>query len=214
MLRLAIPKGSLEPNTRRLLELSGLPLEDERGYRARAGDLAEAIILRAREIPDYVARGYFDAGITGNDLVLESGARVEQVLELGYSKKATAGYRLAFAVAADSPIRTVRDLKGKRLATEYPELAKRWLARRGVKAEVLYSHGATEAKVPWLADAILEIVDTGESLRKNGLRELEEVLRGQAVLVANPRAMRERRDEMRVLRERLAEGAKRMRARA
>ena len=136
----------------------------------------------------YVEDGVFDAGITGKDWVLETGADVVTVADLIYSKQSMRPVRWVLAVAEDSDIRSVQDLQGKRIATEVVNLTRRWLAERGVEAEVEFSWGATEAKCPELVDAIVEVTETGASLRANRLRILEVLMESNTQLIANKQA--------------------------
>jgi ATP phosphoribosyltransferase len=158
-------------------------------YRARIDDprVSEVRILRPQEIPVYVAEGLFDLGITGRDWVEETGAEVVSLGELAYSKTSTNAIRLVLAVAGDSEVANVSELPaGARVSTEYPELTRRWLEKHGVQAEVNLSYGATEAKVPEIADAVVEITETGRALRAAGLRVVDTVLVSRTELVANP----------------------------
>jgi ATP phosphoribosyltransferase len=158
-------------------------------YRARIDDprVSEVRILRPQEIPVYVAEGLFDLGITGRDWVEETGAEVVSLGELAYSKTSSNAIRLVLAVAGDSEVSDVSELPaGARVSTEYPELTRRWLEKHGVQAEVNLSYGATEAKVPEIADAVVEITETGRALRAAGLRVVDTVLVSRTELVANP----------------------------
>ncbi|MGA2037128.1 MAG: ATP phosphoribosyltransferase [Acidimicrobiales bacterium] len=191
MLRLVLPKGSLEAATLDLFAAADLTVV--RGsnvdYRARIDDprVEEVRILRPQEIPVYVAEGLFDLGITGRDWIEETGAEVVSLGELGYSKTSANPIRLVLAVARDSEVTSVSDLPaGARVSTEYPALTRRWLERHEVLAEVSLSYGATEAKVPEIADAVVEITETGRALRTAGLRIVDTVLVSRTELVANP----------------------------
>jgi len=158
-------------------------------YRATIDDprVAEVHILRPQEIPVYVAEGLFDLGVTGRDWVEETGADVVSLGELQYSKVTTEPVKVVLAVAGDSLVQTVEDLPaGCRVSTEYPRLTKRFLAERGVEAEVRFSFGATEAKIPDIADAVVEITETGRALRAAGLRVIETLLLSYTELIANP----------------------------
>jgi ATP phosphoribosyltransferase len=190
MLRLVLPKGSLERATLELFESADLRVvrSSDVDYRASVRDhrISDVRILRPQEIPNYVAAGLFDLGITGRDWVEETGAEVVSLGELAYSKATSQPIRIVLAVAEGSPWRSVKDLpEGVRVSTEYPRLTERFLLANGVKAEVLLSYGATEAKVPEIADAVVELTETGRALRAAGLRVLDTVLVSHTELVAN-----------------------------
>jgi ATP phosphoribosyltransferase len=193
VLRLVLPKGSLEKATLDLFEAADLAVvrSSEVDYRARIEDprVAEVRILRPQEIPRYVADGLFDLGITGRDWIEETGAEVVSLGQLAYSKRTANPIRVVLAVAESSPVTRVEDLpEGVKVATEYPELTRRFLEAHGVKAEVRLSYGATEAKVPDIADAVVEITETGRALRAAGLRIVDTLLVSHTELVANPDA--------------------------
>jgi ATP phosphoribosyltransferase len=147
-------------------------------------------MFRAQEIPRYVGDGHFDAGISGQDLVAESGADVTEIATFRYARSGFGKIRLVLAVPNDSAIRSVRDLEGKRIATEDVNLTTRFLKAHGVKADVEFSWGATEAKPPELVDAIVERTETGSSLRANNLRIVAEIMTSVTVLIANRDALR------------------------
>lgn len=196
MLRLVLPKGSLERATLELFEAADLAVSrsSEVDYRASIKDhrISEVRILRPQEIPHYVADGLFDVGITGRDWVEETGAQVVSLGELAYSKATSQPIRVVLAVGEGSPWRSVKDLPaGVRVSTEYPRLTERYLAANGVKADVALSYGATEAKVPEIADAVVEITETGRALKAAGLRIMGTVLVSYTELVANPAARRD-----------------------
>ncbi|HXW80651.1 MAG TPA: ATP phosphoribosyltransferase [Acidimicrobiales bacterium] len=191
MLRLVLPKGSLERATIELFEVADLAVSrsSDVDYRASVKDhrISEVRILRPQEIPRYVADGLFDIGITGRDWVEETGAEVVSLGELAYSKATSQPIQVVLAVAAGSPWESVRDMPdGVRVSTEYPLLTERFLAKNGVRADVVLSYGATEAKVPEIADAVVEITETGRALKAAGLRILETVLVSYTELIANP----------------------------
>ncbi len=194
MLRLVLPKGSLERATLELFEAADLAVAraSDVDYRASISDprVSEVRILRPQEIPVYVSEGLFDLGITGRDWIEERGADVVSLGELAYSKATANPIRVVLAVAEASPFRTLGDLSGHtvRVSTEYPELTRRTLAAHGVDAEVSLSYGATEAKVPDIADCVVEITETGRALRAAGLRIVETLLVSRTELVANPTA--------------------------
>lgn len=191
MLRLVLPKGSLEQATFELFAAADLAVRraSDVAYRASIDDprIEEVHILRPQEIPVYVAEGLFDLGVTGRDWVQETGADVVSLGELQYSKATSEPVKVVLAVAADSPVGKVEDLPdGCRVATEYPQLTERFLRERGVEAEVRFSFGATEAKVPDVADAVVEITETGRALRAAGLRIVDTLLISYTELIANP----------------------------
>ncbi len=193
MLRLVLPKGSLERQTLELFASADLAVVrgSEVDYRASIDDprIEEVRILRPQEIPLYVAEGLFDLGVTGWDWVEETQSPVVSVGRLGYSKNSSRPIRLVLAVAEDSPVRSVTDLPpGCKVSTEYPELTGRFLAERGIKADVRISYGATEAKVPDIADAVVEITETGRALKAAGLRVIDTLLHSHTELIANPLA--------------------------
>jgi ATP phosphoribosyltransferase len=191
VLRLVLPKGSLEAATMTLFSDADLAVKrsSDVDYRATIDDprVEEVRILRPQEIPRYVADGMFDIGITGRDWVEETGAEVVTIGELGYSKRSTDPIRVVLCVAQDSTVQKISDLpEGSRVSTEYPELSRRALEKAGVHADVRISYGATEAKVPEIADAVVEITETGKALRAAGLRIVETILVSRTELIANP----------------------------
>jgi ATP phosphoribosyltransferase len=193
MLRLALPKGSLEAATLQLFADADLTVRrsSEVDYSATIDDerVAHVRILRPQEIPTYVAEGLFDLGITGRDWIEETGAGVESLGELKYSKATSLPIRVVLAVANESPIAKVEDLPDScRVATEYPRLTERYLEERGVRAEVRFSYGATEAKIPDIADAVVEITETGRAIRAAGLRIVATLLVSHTELIANREA--------------------------
>ena len=189
MLSLVLPKGSLEKATLELFDAADLTVlrTSDRDYHASIDDprIDRVSILRPQEIPTYVERGLFDLGITGRDLITEAGAEVVSLGELQYSKATSNPARIVLAVPHEAPWQAVSDLPdGIRISTEYPELTRRFLDEHGVKAVVIRSFGATEAKVPDIVDAIVDLTETGSSLRKNGLRILDTLLTSYTELVA------------------------------
>src|SRR5579872_6615964 len=181
MLRLVLPKGSLERATLELFADADLAVSrrSEVDYRAQIDDprVDEVRILRPQEIPVYVAEGTFDIGITGRDWIEETGAEVLSLGELGYSKTTSAPIKVVLAVADGSAVRAIEDLPaGASVSPEYPELTRRALEKRGVHADIRLSYGATEAKVPDIADAVVEITETGRALGAAGLRIVETLL--------------------------------------
>lgn len=191
MLRLVLPKGSLEAATLDLFEAADLRVRRSSSvaYRASIADprIAEVRILRPQEIPTYVAEGLFDFGITGRDWVEETSSEVVSLGELHYSKVSTDPVRIVLAVPDDSPVQRMEDLpNGVRVSSEYPELTRRFFAERGIEADVRLSYGATEAKVPDIVDAIVDITETGRALRAAGLRIVDTLLVSWTELIANP----------------------------
>jgi len=186
-LRLGLPKGSLQESTMELFRKAGFRIyPGERSYFPACDDEElEIVLVRSQEMPVYVADGVFDAGLTGYDWICETGAKVKEVCELVYAKSGFRPVRWVIAVPKDSPVRSVKNLRGKRIATELVGVVKKYLARKGVKAQVEFSWGATEAKAPLLADAIVELTETGSSLRANNLRIVEEVLSSTTRFIAN-----------------------------
>ena len=169
MLRLVLPKGSLEQATLQLFEDADLSVQrsSDVDYRATIDDprVVDVTILRPQEIPRYVAQGLFDVGITGRDWIEETSSEVVTLTELHYSKATASPIRMVLAVGGDASYRRVSDLPaGVRVHTEYPELTRRFLEKHGVDAEVSLSYGATEAKIPEIADAVVEITETGRAL--------------------------------------------------
>jgi len=200
VLRLVLPKGSLEKATLDLFADADLTVNRSSSvdYRASIDDprIADVRILRPQEIPLYVADGLFDIGITGRDWIEERGSEVTTLGALQYSKATANPIRVVLAVPADSPVTSVADLAASatggggalRVSTEYPELTRRYLETHGVAAEVSLSYGATEAKVPDIADCVVEITETGRALRAAGLKIVETLLVSHTELIANPAA--------------------------
>jgi ATP phosphoribosyltransferase len=186
-LRLGIPKGSLQDATVQLFAKAGWRISiNSRSYFPGVDDPEiECMLVRAQEMARYVETGALDAGITGRDWVSETGADVAEIGELLYSKQSLAAVRWVLAVPEDGPIQSVKDLEGKVIATEVVNLTKKYLARHNVSARVEFSWGATEVKVPQLADAIVEVTETGSSLRANRLRIVDTVLESRTVFIAN-----------------------------
>jgi ATP phosphoribosyltransferase len=191
MLRLVLPKGSLEKATMQLFADADLAVSrgSDVEYRGTIDDprVDDVRILRPQEIPLYVADGLFDLGITGRDWIEETGADVLSLGTLAYSKATANPIRVVLAVARDSAVTQVSDLPaGSRVSTEYPELTRRLLEKQGVRAEIRLSYGATEAKIPDIADAVVEITETGRALAAAGLRIVGTLLESCTELIANP----------------------------
>jgi ATP phosphoribosyltransferase len=193
LLSLVLPKGSLERATLDLFDAADLTVHrsSDRDYHASIDDprIERVRFLRPQEIPSYIEQGLFDFGITGRDWITETGADVASLGELQYSKATSDPVRVVLAVPAAAPWASAADLpEGVRVSTEFPALTKQYLDAAGVKAVVIPSYGATEAKVPDIVDAIVDLTETGSSLRKNGLRILDTLLTSYTELVANPAA--------------------------
>jgi ATP phosphoribosyltransferase len=191
VLKLVLPKGSLEKATVELFEAADLQVirSSAVDYRASVDDprIDEVRILRPQEIPRYVAEGLFDLGITGRDWIEETASEVISLGELRYSKASARPIRVVVAVAGDSPVQRVEDLPdGVRVSTEYPEVTRRFFEKRGIGADIRLSYGATEAKIPDIVDCIVEITETGRALRAAGLREIDVILESYTELIANP----------------------------
>jgi ATP phosphoribosyltransferase len=187
---LGLPKGSLEEATFGMMAKAGFRVKaSSRSYVPEVDDPEiSARLLRAQEISHYVELGMLDAGITGHDWVLENGADVVEVAELLYAKQGYRPVRWVVAVPENSPIQSAKDLQGKRIATEAVGLTRRYLAQHGVTAEVEFSWGATEIKTPEFVDAIVELTETGSSLRAHKLRIVDTVLQSTTRLIANKKA--------------------------
>jgi ATP phosphoribosyltransferase len=193
VLSLVLPKGSLEKATMQLFDAADLTVRraSDRDYRASIDDprIDRVRVLRPQEIPTYLEQGLFDLGITGRDWITETDADVVSLGELQYSKATSNPVRVIMAVPEDAPWQSVSDLpEGVRISTEFPAMTKRFLDKHGVKAKVVPSYGATEAKVPDIVDAIVDLTETGSSLRKNGLRILDTLLTSYTELVASAQA--------------------------
>ncbi|TWT62564.1 ATP phosphoribosyltransferase [Rubinisphaera italica] len=190
LLKLGIPAGSLQEATAELFRKAGYNIKfSSRSYFPSIDDdEIECLSIRAQEMARYVQQGILDAGITGHDWVVETGADVHEVCELVFSKVSRRPVRWVLAVPNDSDIKSVKDLEGKRIATEAVGLTKMYLEKHGVNADVEFSWGATEVKPPRLVDAIVEVTETGSSLRANNLRIVDEVLESTTRLIANKNA--------------------------
>jgi ATP phosphoribosyltransferase len=190
VLKLGIPAGSLQEATARLFARAGyLITYTSRSYYPAIDDPEiQCTLIRAQEMPRYVEDGSLDCGLTGYDWILENDAKVQEVAELVFSKVSRRPVRWVLAVPNDSPVRSPKDLQGKRIATEVVNLTRRWLAERGVTAHVEFSWGATEVKPPRLADAIVEVTETGSSLKANNLRIVEDLLQSTTRFIANHQA--------------------------
>ena len=187
ILKLGIPKGSLENATIDLFRRAGFQITvNSRSYFPAIDDPnIECMLIRAQEMARYVEDGVLDAGLTGLDWIAETGANVHPITDLVYAKQSFGRVRWVLAVPEQSAVRSVKDLEGKIIATELVETTKRYLAANGVTAKVEFSWGATEVKPPILADAIVEVTETGSSLRANNLRIVETVLESNTQFIAN-----------------------------
>jgi ATP phosphoribosyltransferase len=187
ILKLGIPKGSLENATIDLFRRAGFQITvNSRSYFPAIDDPnIECMLIRAQEMARYVEDGVLDAGLTGLDWIAETGANVQPITDLVYAKQSFGRVRWVLAVPEQSEVRSVKDLEGKIIATELVETTKRYLAANGVTAKVEFSWGATEVKPPILADAIVEVTETGSSLRANNLRIVETVLESNTQFIAN-----------------------------
>ncbi len=193
-LKLGLPKGSLEEATIELFRRAGFQINtSSRSYFPTTDDAElKCMLIRSQEMSRYVADDVLDAGLCGHDWVVENQSDVIELAELDYSKATDTKARWVLCVPEDSPVKTVKDLKGKRIATELVGVTKRYLAKHGVKAEVEFSWGATEVKCPELADAIVEITETGSSLKANKLRIVETVLESNTRFVVNKAAWKDK----------------------
>jgi len=193
VLNIGLPKGSLQDSTLHLFRKAGFTINvGSRSYVPAIDDPElSGLLIRAQEMARYVQDGILDVGLTGRDWVLEQNARVKEVCPLLYARGGLRPVRWVVAVPNDSPIKAVRDLQGKRIATELVQYTKRYLKEKGIEAQVEFSWGATEVKAPRLADAIVELTETGSSLRANNLRIVETILESTTVLIANREAWKE-----------------------
>ena len=190
MLKIVLPKGSLETATLALFDAADLTVVRSSSveYKASIDDprVESVRILRPQEIASYVQEGLFDLGITGRDWIEETSSDVVSLGELRYSKATSQPVRVVVAVADSSPAQSAKDLKdGIRVTTEYPEMTRRYFAERGIKADIRLSYGASEAKIPEIADCVVDITETGRALRASGLRIIDTVLTSYTELIAN-----------------------------
>jgi ATP phosphoribosyltransferase len=189
MITIALPKGSLESQTLQLFREADLEVKrTDRDYNPRIDDqrIGKVKILRPQEIPTYVERGYFDVGISGLDWVRETGSDVVEVANLSYSKTGEGNVRIVVAVHHDEPIQTVAQIRqNSRVTTEYPELTKKFFSSLGIPVQLFHSFGASEAKVPDLMDVVVDLTETGLTLRRNGLKIIGEIMESYTVIIAN-----------------------------
>ena len=193
VLKLGLPKGRLQESTFSLFQKAGYGISvSSRSYFPTVeDDELKIMLVRAQEMARYVELGTFDAGLTGKDWIIETNSNVTEVAELVYAKQSMRPVRWVLAVQEDSEFKTVRDLHGKRISTEVVNITKQYLQRNGVEASVEFSWGATEVKVPELADAIVEVTETGSSLRANHLRVIDTVLQSSTRFIANNEAYKD-----------------------
>ncbi len=193
-LKIGLPKGSLQEPTLELFDKAGYQISGaSRSYRPMIDDPEiEIRLLRAQEIGRYVDHGFLDCGITGRDWVAENQAEVEVLCDLQYSRATSNPTRWVLAVPEDSPYKSVKDLQGKRIATEATGLVERYLEEHGVEAEVEFSWGATEVKVPELVDAIVDITETGSSLRANNLRIMDTLMESYPQFISNTESFKDK----------------------
>jgi len=194
ILKFGLPKGSLQESTLKLFRKAGYQISlSPRSYYPVFDDTEiEAMLVRAQEMAKYVEDGVLDAGITGKDWILEQKADVYEVAKLTYAKEGLRPVKWVIAVPNDSKIKTIKDLEGKRIATELVGYTKRYLKSKGIKAQVDFSWGATEVKPPYLADAIVELTETGASLKTNNLRIVETILISSTCFIANKKSWQDK----------------------
>ena len=209
MLKLVIPKGSLEKATFELFEAADLKVlrGSDREYRGSIEDprIDSVAILRPQEIPMYVEDGFFDIGVTGEDWIAETGVDVVKVTSLNYSKATDRPVKIVLAVPRDGGIQRPEDIKpGSRISTEFPNLTKAYFEKLGIPVRIFLSYGATEAKVPEIVDAIVDLTETGSTLRRHGMEILDVLLESRTQLIAHPAvyedpAKRQAIDELKIL---------------
>ena len=193
MLKLVVPKGSLEKATFDLFEAADLKIAraSDREYRGQVNDprIDSVAILRPQEIPTYVEDGFFDVGVTGEDWIAETGAQVVKVTALEYSKQTDLPVKIVLAVPRDAGITRAEDIKpGARISTEFPNLTKSYFEKLGIPVTVFLSYGATEAKVPEIVDAIVDLTETGSTLRRHGMEIVDVLMESRTQLIANATA--------------------------
>ncbi len=193
-LKLGIPKGSLQESTIKLFKKAGfnITLNGKSYFPSIDDDEIECMLIRAQEMSRYVENGVLDAGLTGKDWVLENNSNVREIANLVYAKQGLGRVKWVLAVPNDSKIKSIKDLEGKKIATEAVNLTKKYLKKNNVNADVEFSWGATEVKPPKLADAIVEVTETGSSLRANNLKIIDTILESTTRLIANNSAMKDK----------------------
>lgn len=194
VLKLGLPKGSLQESTMKLFRKAGYHISvSSRSYYPECDDPEiQSMLIRAQEMAGYVENGVIDCGLTGKDWILEQGASVHEVTELIYAKEGLRPVKWVLAVPNDSKIKRLKDVHGKRIATELVGYTKKYLKKRGIKANVDFSWGATEVKPPHLADAIVELTETGSSLKANNLRVVETLFESSTRFIANKKAWKDK----------------------
>ncbi len=189
MINIALPKGSLEEQTLQLFKEADLEVRrTDRDYNPKINDsrIGKVKILRPQEIPAYIEMGYFDIGISGLDWIHESGAQVKEVAELNYSKTGPGTVRIVIAVHQDEPISNVREIRpDSRITTEYPKITAKFFEDLGISVRLFPSYGASEAKVPDLMDVVVDLTETGTTLRKNGLKIIGQIMESYTTIIAN-----------------------------
>jgi len=194
MINIALPKGSLEEQTLLLFREADLEVKrSDRDYNPVIADsrIAKVKILRPQEIPGFVERGFFDIGISGLDWVKESGAHVREMARLNYSKTGEGTVKIVVAVHRDEPIEDAKDIRpGSRVTTEYPELTREFFDRLGIPVQLFHSFGASEAKVPDLMDVVVDLTETGTTLRRNGLKIIGQIMESYTMIIANEESYR------------------------
>lgn len=192
MLRIALPKGSLEAPTLELFAQADLEVKGaSRGYNPTIDDprIDQVKILRPQEIPQYVSEGYFDLGISGHDCISESEADVIEIAEMPYGRQQMGTLKMIIAVPEDSPIQSPQDIPaGSRITTEFPNVTKKYFTGLGIDVKIYYSYGATEAKVPEIMDVIVDLTETGATIRKNNLKIIGQILESSTRLITNQSA--------------------------
>jgi ATP phosphoribosyltransferase len=195
MIDIALPKGSLEEQTLLLFKQADLEIKKtDREYNPTVKDprIRKVKILRPQEIPKYIEEGYFDLGISGKDWVIESDADVVEIADMFYSKMGEGIVKIVIAVPNEKEIKSAKDIKpGSRVSTEYPNLTKKFFDNLGIPVDLRYSYGATEAKVPELVDVIVDLTETGSTLRKNGLKIVDVILESNTKLIANKKSWKD-----------------------
>lgn len=194
ILKIGLPKGSLQESTLKLFRKAGyhITLSSRSYYPTFDDPEIKALLIRAQELARYVEAGILDCGLTGKDWIMEQNAEVREIEELIYAKEGLRPVKWVIAVPDNSPIKRLRDLRGKRIATELVGYTRKYLKSKGVRAEVDFSWGATEVKPPYLADAIVELTETGTSLKANNLRIIETILQSSTRFIANRKAWQNR----------------------
>ena len=193
-LRLGLPIGSLKQTTFDMFKKAGFKiLGEERSLNPSIDDKEiECILLRAQEIPKYVESGILDAGLTGKDWIDETKAQVEEVAELIYSKRGLGKVKLVLSVPVNSKIKSIKDLEGKKISTELVNVTSEYLKKHGVKADIEFSWGATEVKAPTFVDAIVELVETGDSLKQNNLKPIETIMESTTRIIVNKESFKDK----------------------